>query len=835
VRSVPSRLIARFALASRPTGAVASHARRPSAGRPWRWLLAACLLAVWLPAAFAAGAAPAFTDEERAWIRAHPVVRVASEPSWRPFEYVDQGKRVGIIPSYLDVISRASGLRFQPVQQAQWGHSLTMLQEGKLDLLPDIWNETIRARLGDNAVSTAPYLVCRLAIVTAQDHMMIFDLRKLIGKRVAIKRDGGIEYFLSSLYPGIQLLRFPDEEQALEAVRSGVADAAIGVDASMLPTVRRRFTNHLFISGMAANHPIAVSMVTRKDLPLLASIIDKSLATMSSRETETILDHWLRQANYGQPTFESLLRYRWKQLLAVACVMLGFACLALISMKARARAVRNERDKSAFLAFMSHEVRTPMHTVLSSLELLQESRLDPNLAERTSAAIVASETLLALLDEVLEYSRVGSRGMRIERIATPIGAWAEDTLDLVRCRADAKGLALSLEIDCNPQLAVLIDPMRLRQIASNLLTNAIKFTDQGWVGLRVSYAQATRSDWSGTLTLDVFDTGIGIRPDQLPHLFDAYWQAEQASRRGNSGAGLGLAICKELSTLMGGDIAVQSVPGGNTTFTVRIPTLLEESGNAPHDAWRAPPALLAGPVGPPAPTPVAASAPQPEPRRTAGPDEGRRPQLLVVDDHEAVQHAIRSQLDALGCTSFIAGTGSAALAAFEHGEYDMVLLDCNLPDLSGYTVAERMREWEAATGRHTPMIAISAATDDAHRMRCMTSGMDGILTKPLRLGALRELIAMWCPDAALGALPDPAQPPAAPVADAPGHFNLRVLESDIALLKRALRDHDPEGVRYAIHRIRGAAHIAGWEHIAEIAGLWETHLLEHDRPTALDA
>ncbi len=585
-------------------------------------------------------------------------------------------------------------------------------------------------------------------------------------------------------------------------------------------------------------------MVTRKDMPILASIIDKSRAAMSSRQTEAILDQWLRQANYGQPTFESILRYRWKQLLAVAGAMLGFAILALISMKARARAVRSERDKSAFLAFMSHEVRTPMHTVLSSLELLQGSRLDPTLAERTSAAIVASETLLALLDEVLEYSRVGSRGARIERIATPIGAWAEDTLDMVRCRAEKKGLSLSLEIECNPQLTLLIDPMRLRQIVSNLLTNAIKFTDQGWVGLRIGYAQTNRSDWTGTLTLEVFDTGIGILPEQLPHLFDAYWQAEQSSRRSNSGAGLGLAICKELCVLMGGSIDVQSAPGGNTSFTVRIPALIEEPGHdAPPATWRAPPPLLAGPSRPAgsASTPgstgssVSPAPPEPLPLSPSAetPDAGRKPQLLVVDDHEAVQLAIRSQLDALGCTSFIAGTGSAALAAFEHGAYDMVLLDCNLPDISGYKVAERMREWETATGRHTPLIAISAATDDEHRMRCVTSGMDGILAKPLRLGALRDLIALWCPDASI-APPEPQAAPA-PFADAPGQFNVRALEGDIALLKRALEDNDPEGARYAIHRIRGAAHIAGWEHIAEIAGLWETHLLEHGRPTALEA
>ncbi|WP_323122354.1 ATP-binding protein [Burkholderia alba] len=789
------------------------------------------MLALWLPTVFAADAHPAFTDEERAWIHDHPVVRVASDPGWRPFEYLDGGKRVGIIPSYLDAISRASGLRFEPMPHTQWGRSQAMLDDGRVDLLPGIWSETARARFGEHAVSTAPYLVCRLAIVTAQDSTMILDLQRLSGQRVALKRDGGIEYFLRNTYPDIRIIPFPDETAALEAVRDGRADAALGVDASLLPSVRRQFTNQLFLSGMVANRSVSVSMVTRSDLSLLASIIDKSLAAMSSRQTEAILDTWLDRADYGRPTLASIMRYHWKQALATAAAVLAFAVLAAISLKARARAMRSERDKTAFLAFMSHEVRTPMHTVLSSLDLLRDAPLDVRLADRTNAAIVASETLLALLDQVLEYSRLGSRGVRLERRATPIGAWAQDTLDMVRGRAEQKGLALSLEIDCNPRLNLLIDPMRLRQIASNLLTNAIKFTDSGWVGLRVHYAQASRAEWSGMLTLEVFDSGIGIRPEQQQHLFDAYWQARQSTARGNGGAGLGLAICKELCELMGGRIEVRSAPGELTTFTVSVPTLLEGIDAPGQD--------VAPPVAPPRVSDLpAAPPPQPLPVSEPAPSDMARPprpHLLVVDDHEAVQLAIRSQLDALDCASFIAGTGSAALAAFEHQRYDMVLLDCNLPDLDGYTVAERIRERDAAMGRHTPVIAISAATDDEHRLRCVTSGMDGILTKPLRLGALRGLIAEWCPGLRIAAVQDEPAPAGAARDVRPEsleRFNALALDEDLDRLRHALRDDDPEGVRYAIHRIRGAAQIAGWPHIAEIAGLWETHLGKRDSTAA---
>jgi len=466
--------------------------------------------------------------------------------------------------------------------------------------------------------------------------------------------------------------------------------------------------------------------------------------------------------------------------------------LAYVLWRARVAAVRSEREKAMFLAFISHEIRTPMHTILASLELLQRSQLTGQQASRADAAVSASETLLALLDDVLEYSRLESRSVTLALQPTAIGPWAEQTLDMVRWRSDEKKLALSLDLACAPDFSVEIDAMRVRQIALNLLVNAIKFTTAGKVVLRVDYLPAKRRG-TGTLVLEVRDTGLGIPPERQRNIFEPYARVESVGNRGASGTGLGLSICHELVELMGGVITVSSSPEVGTVFTVMLPAREAHAAMALPKAAEAAWASASHAISPS----LAAKAPSPESK------EG--PLVLVVDDHEAVQHAIQHQLDALACRSAIAGTGEAALEQFASAAFDMVLLDCNLPGIDGYTVAQRMRDIEHQRGgERTPIVAISAATDDAHRIRCFDSGMDGVLGKPLRLAALRELIELWCAHGDLATNTEPMEHDLAPSSDVLAVYR-QTMKTDLEMLSQGIAHRDIEQARRAAHRISGAA------------------------------
>jgi signal transduction histidine kinase/CheY-like chemotaxis protein len=772
----------------------------------------AFLLPVCFSHVASAAAAPSLTPQEQAWIRAHPVVRFIAESNLRPFEYLENGKVVGLIPSYLAIISSMTGLRFETVPSAGRGQSPEALQSRRADVTTVI-SRGAAERLGSNIILSRPFFVSGISIITDHQATVMFDLEDLAGKRVALKGQGGLEYMVRQKYPSIELLPYTTNEGALQAIVDGEADAAIGLEAILLPIVRRQYYGRLHVSGGVAYYPIAISMATRSDLPLLASIIDKSLAAIPVRQAERITESWLRLADYGEPSIASIVRYRAPQVIGAVGILFIFALLTIFSLRARAAALHSEREKAMFLAFMSHEIRTPMHTILSSLELLQRSPLNAKQAKRTRSAVVASETLLELLNDLLEYSRLESRGTQIELLATPIDAWARLTVDQVRWRAEEKGLSLTLEVACDPELNLIIDPTRLRQIALNLLQNAIKFTNRGTVTLWLDYSSAAKAGRPGELALKVSDTGIGLSEEQLPHIFDAFRQADISTTRHFGGSGLGLAICKELVTLMHGDIAVSSASGGLTSFTVRIPARCAESASSK--------AAEPGESGPVSHTQSSHGATGSAWTTATAPSDS--PLLLVVDDHVAVQIAIRDQLEELGCDAILVGNGTMALDVFGQTRFDMVLLDCNLPDIDGYTVAERMRKHESSTAaEHTPIIAISAAVDDAHEERCMTSGMDGVIGKPLRLDLLREVIELWCPT-------DVSDSRGAESIDLAPRETLqqayeRNLSDDIDVIAQAIEQKDVSKIRYAAHRIKGSSHVAGHEDIAAIAGKFETAL-----------
>ncbi|WP_330996244.1 ATP-binding protein [Burkholderia diffusa] len=736
-------------------------------------------------------------------MRAHPVVHIAVEANWRPIEYMRNGNHAGLVAGYLNAISKMTGLTFRTVPGTEWGHAYDALASRKVDLLPGVWRELVPDRVGAGALVSAPYLVGRLTAVTRNNSAMIFNLKRLEGKRVAIKGRGAVEYFTRNSGVMLDVLAFDTEELALAAVASGEADAALGVDVTILPIVQRKFPGQLYMSGMLADRPVSLAMLTRADLPILASIIDKSLAAIPVSETAEITRNWVEMADYGKPTIRSILHYRAPQVFAIAAALLAFAALAYLSWRSRVAAIRSERDKAKFLAFVSHEIRTPMHTILSSLELLQRSRLTGQQANRADAAISASETLLTLLDDILEYSRLESRKVWLATQAVELEAWARQTVDMVRWRADEKLLELVLDIVCPSAVRVAIDPVRVRQIVLNLLVNAIKFTSAGSVTLRIEYVSG-RHGQNGTLTLEVRDTGIGIASERLEHIFDAYWQVPGSLQQEVDGSGLGLAICRELVALMHGTITVQSEPDTETTMTVRLPVATVDEPLPARPATSMPVLVDARPGN-------------------AHPDS---PRILIVDDHETVQFALQEQCDELGCVGIVAGTGEDAMLQLAHGRVDLVLLDGDLPDIDGHALAKMIRQDESAReARHVPIIAISALSGDAHRERCLDSGMDGVLGKPLRLETLRQLIAMWCP-----AYADVAPPP--PYATEAVNLSVvydREVAKDLDALVNGLLSRDFSAAARAAHRITGASHLAELRNIAEVASNAESRLLELQR------
>jgi signal transduction histidine kinase/CheY-like chemotaxis protein len=387
---------------------------------------------------------------------------------------------------------------------------------------------------------------------------------------------------------------------------------------------------------------------------------------------------------------------------------------ARLQERARHNAERANLSKSEFLATISHEIRTPMNGVLGMLELVEGDEVAPVQRQRIETARRSAEGLLELLDDILNFSKMEA-GKAVADLATCDPAQiANAVVELLRPKAEAKGLALSVHMGPSVPEAVVTDPTRLRQILFNLIGNAIKFTKSGEVRVRAHRGDDLRNE-RFLLEFEVEDTGIGIAPNIEPKLFHHFTQADSSITRNYGGSGLGLAISKRLCELLGGSISVSSTPGKGSVFRFSIAASLGDA------------AALQG-----KPTAEQAAQLVMPPLR-----------MLVVDDNTVNQQVISGLLVRVGHSVATADSGPMAIAAVRDAvsqPFDVVLMDVQMPDMDGLTATRRIRALPPPHNA-TPVIALTAHASRSSRAECLGAGMNGFISKPVRLHALLGEIA----------------------------------------------------------------------------------------------
>jgi PAS domain S-box-containing protein len=392
--------------------------------------------------------------------------------------------------------------------------------------------------------------------------------------------------------------------------------------------------------------------------------------------------------------------------------------------KAKQAAVNANISKSQFLANMSHEIRTPINGVLGIIDLLSYTELTEKQRQLLENARNSGEMLLIIINDILDLSRIEASKLVLEEIPFDLSKLVADVLELTKKEANEKGLEMLCLIHPETPVKLLGDPTRVRQILLNLLSNAIKFTAAGEIIVRVNCFQehADRAE----IRVEVQDSGIGMAPEVQSQIFDPFRQGDGSMTRKFGGTGLGLAIVKHLVTAMLGEVGVVSQLSQGSTFWFSIPFKKDAS---------------------PQPGTVAPGDDFPESlSRSAGAPRVFFPaRILLAEDNLVNREVALAMLTQLGCLVDVVSDGRKALEALAHNQYDLVFMDCQMPEIDGYeaTRAIRAEESRSTSASRLPIIALTAHAMDGDRDLCLAAGMDDYLTKPFKTEQLQEILDRW--------------------------------------------------------------------------------------------
>ncbi len=658
--------------------------------------------------------------KEYQWIQKHPILTY-SEIDWKPLSNIQNGEMHGLLRDYLDLLEKKIGLKFKYIPSTNWPDVLKKFKNNTINITPGAGDDTYQHKLGLLSKSFASF---PFVLVTRNDTSFINSLDEFENedKIIAVPKYWTSYNYLISQKPNIKIIGTKDVLEALELVKNGKAYAFLGHMAVAMHYVGTYYPNTLHIAGKT-NFNFNHRILLHNDDKILLGILNKAIDSITSNEKIAIKNRWMQV----HVTEAMDLSFLWKYLFIFLFILALFIYwnrklayeikerkiiedalqvekenLEILSkklQKAKEEADSANRSKSEFLANMSHEIRTPMNAIIGFTELLNEQLSEPRLKSYVKTIQNASNTLLTLINDILDLSKIEAGKLQINKTPTNLFNLANEISSIFMMGMKKKGLDFIVDVEESIPKSLLIDEVRLRQILFNLIGNAVKFTEDGYIKLSIESYNVQEHLSKLDLKISVEDTGIGIPENQIQKIFQAFEQRDGQDNRKFGGTGLGLSISKRLSEMMNGKIALTSEQNKGTTFSVHLYNV-----------------------------DIATIQDKLEIKEHLQKQEiiFKEATVLVVDDIKDNRELIVKNFEQTKIKVLTANDGLEAIAIFKAQQPQLILMDIRMPNMDGYEAAQEIKNIS-----QVPIVALTASVMQDEKDKIKTKNFDGYLRKPV--------------------------------------------------------------------------------------------------------
>ena len=649
------------------------------------------------------------SEDERLWLQQYPKATVAGHMLRLPFEAFDEeGNYIGIIADYLHEIEKMLPITFKMQMLRNYADKIKLARASDVDIVTGDMGDVLLER---NYRALTPYFSAPVVIMMAKEHHFVNDLEDIKEKRIAVIKGYGYTNALKKAYPDISFLEVDNIPAALEGLKGSEKYDALLLSMPVAAYLIR--TQGLYDIKVVGKTSVLMrpTLYVNKKKPQLYVLLDKALQNMDHMKTAEILGKWQK--------VEFAEKVDYKLLFQIAG-MLGMILLGTLYWnrklskeiahrqrveKALARAKEEaeyaNKAKSEFLTNMSHEIRTPMNAVLGFSQLLQKQIKDPVQKDYLDSITRGGETLLEIINDILDLSKIESGKVEITPESLDLRQLVLEMESVFRVKMVQKNLYFQVDIDPALPKYVMLDSVRIRQILFNLIGNAVKFTQEGGITLRVQQQKAYENPKAVDILISVEDTGIGIKPQYLETIFNAFEQQKGQGQK-YGGTGLGLAICRKLLSFMDGEISVESKENEGSVFKVvlhRVAVSDEEMLSVRKEGARVHDIAF------------------------------EKATVLIADDIADNRKLISSIVSSYGINVVEAVNGKDVLERLRHIKVDLIFLDLKMPVMDGYETIQALRS--DPSFKKIPVVAVTASVMGEESEKVKHYDFDGYLRKPV--------------------------------------------------------------------------------------------------------